>query len=439
MADTPGGPALGKLQRQSLFRRFLVEVWSFLGWAFGAGGAAATGDLIDLRNASLRRKQVQRLTPAEVAAAIVKNTDHQLDWEEEAAENGVPPDRLAVIVDATGNPPGPETLLDMLNRGFIDVAEVKRGMRQGYLKDEWSEAYTALRYRLLPPEQVVQALVQGHVEDATARDLWANAGMLPGLFDIAYETAGNPPGIVEMLHLWNRGVVTEAQVDQAIKESRVKDKYIAPLKALAVYLPPPRTITTLLSHGAIDQATAKRLFQDAGLSPTLADAYVQSALHTKTASHKELSVSEVRTLYADGVLDRATALHDLSLVGYAETEANLLLDLATAQQKRKLRDASVTRVRTVFLQRKIDRATAEGDLAKLGLDSEAIANNLTMWEVLQTTPTRTLSVGELNSAYKKGLITHDDFVARATGLGYSPDDAEILAEIDVPPTTTTGA
>lgn len=375
------------------------------------------------------------LTPEQCAAGVVKGSIPGGDWVGEAKLSGLDDVRFAAMVAMTGNPPGPETLLTMLNRGIIGPDDVRRGMAEGYLRNDWIDAYGNLAHSLLSPAEVIQAVVQNHLDDANGRAVWAADGMDPTQYDIALATAGNPPGVMEMLTLMKRGYMSEADVEQGIRESRLKDKYIPAVLHLAEYLPPPRTVTTLLAHGAIDQPTAQDLFQKAGLSPALAAAYVQSALHVKTASQKQLTVSEVSSLYSDGILTQQQALDDLSKVGYAESDAQLVLDLADAKAAQKLRTQAVDRVRTMYLSRKLTDGQVQADLAKLGLDPTATSRLLTVWQVEQGTPTKTLSIAQLDKAYKDSIITHDDYINRALGLGYSPDDAEILAQIDVPPPT----
>lgn len=375
------------------------------------------------------------LTADQCAVGVVKHAIDHMTAAEEARLSGYDAARFDTLITMTGNPPGPETLMTMWNRRIIDEEGVRRGLHQGILRDDWTDNYLKLQTRVLTGAEVVEAAVQNHLGDAEARRRWEMADGDPADYDIAYATHGNPPGVQEMLFMWRRGKLTEAEVIQGIRESRLKDKYIKPMMEMAEYLPPARTVTTLLAHGAIDTMRAHQLFQANGLSDEMATAYVASAMHTKTATQKELTVGQVTALYADGILTREQGLADLHKVGFGDPEANLILDLAEAKAEQQVRTHAIGRVRAMYLAHKTDLGKAQADLAKLGVDAAQTQRLLTVWEIEQAAPSKTLTLGQLNAALKDDLITKDDYLTRVISLGYDQADAELLSKIAVPPET----
>lgn len=416
----------------------LLWVGGVIGGVFLGAQALAIAVVRSITQSENNKYPNQPLTPEQCAVGVIKNTRPGADWQGEARLSGLDDPRFQAMVDMTGNPPGPETVLDMWNRGKIDEATAVQGLRESYLRPEWVPHMQSIRYAILSGLEVVRAAVQGHLSDSDARAKWAESGRDPGDYDVAYATEGRPPGIQQMIELWHRGYVGEADVVQAIKESDIKDKYIPAVLHLGDYFPPPRTITTLLSHGAMDVPTAHKYFMAAGLSDELATIYVNSALHAKSASHKELAVGQVKSLYADGIITRAEALQYLARIGYDDQTGNLVLDLADSAAEQKLRAAAVNRVRALFVADKINAAQVHADLARAGLDAPAADRLLKYWGIEQSAPFKTLTLGQINSAYKKGLIDEGDFLARARGLGYDLADAQLLAAIDIPPSDNPG-
>lgn len=413
----------------------ILWIGGMIGAVLSGAAAYATSIVRAIANQVNDEYPNAALSPEQCAVGVVKNTRPGADWRGEARLSGVDEERFDAMVGLTGNPPGPETVLDMLNRGIVDESTAEQGLRESYLRPEWVPIMMRLRYGILSGLEVVRAAVQGHLSDGDARARWAASGRDPADYDVAFQTAGRPPGIEQMLHLMHRQLVTAADVEQAIRESDIKDKYIPAVMRLGDYLPPPRTITTLLSHGAIDTGRAHELFMKAGLDEQLATEYVNSALHAKSASHKELAVGQVKSLYSDGVITRAQALGYLAQIGYDAQAGGLVLDLADAAAEQKLRQAAVNRVRALFVAGKINAAQVHADLARAGLDAAAADRLLTYWGIEQSAPFKTLTLGQINAAFKKGLIDRGDFLARARGLGYDLADANLLADIDVPPTT----
>lgn len=422
-------------EHPGVFESVVLWIGAFVGAMIFGAAAGATAFIRALTQRANAQRPNQPLSAAECAAGVVKGAIPYEDALSEARLNGYDRERFDALVTVTGNPPGPETLIGMLHRGITDEEGVKRGLRQGYFRNDWIDEYLNLQHNLLSPAEVINADVQNQMPKQQARAQWAELGMRPWDYDVAYGVAGNPPGVEQMLHLRNRGVMTTEEVIQGIRESRVKDKYIDKVLHLGEYLPPPRSITTLLAHGALDTMRAHQLFMAAGLSDELATAYVASALHVKTATQKELTVSQVTGLYADGILTRAQAVEDLAKVGYAGTEANLVLDLADAKAEQRLRVGAIDRIRTMFLSHKLNLAEAHADLAKLGVEGVQLERLVKVWQIEEQAPTKSLTLGQLNAAYKDELIPKADYLSRVIGLGYSAADADLLSKIQVPPET----
>lgn len=371
------------------------------------------------------------LSASEAALGVVKGAVDRVDAIEEARLNGVDLLRFEALERMTGNPPGPDTLIAEWRRGHITDADLDKGLRQGILKPEWIPFYRRLRHVPMTAETYVRSAVEGDLDMATAFQKASEQGLSHEDADLLFRVMGDVPGIQAILDLWHRKQITEAQVDDAIRDSHYKTRYSEMIKMTGEYWPPPRTTTTLLSHGAITSEEANRYFEAAGMSPELARAYTASALHTKTASHKELTVTQVGQLYTDHLITRDQALDDLARVGYGGPEATLLLDLADAKARQKIRQEAINGIRHVYLARRLDQAGAMADLAKFGVPADQQASLLELWELQRLTPSHVLTIGQLNQAFKKDIIDRAEFERRAVDLGYTPDDATILAQIDL--------
>lgn len=411
--------------------KIMFVFFGLAGSILGSASAAASAVTIAFRNKALHTNPDVTLTPSEVAVALVKNAFDPGELVDEARTSGISPERLEVMRKITGNPPGPESLLDQWRRGLIDDVTFVHGLRSGFLHDEWVGFYRNLRHIPLSPGAYLQGAVEGHIDLGAAIAKVDTLGMSEADATLVYETLGNPPGVHEMGVLWKRGFITRDQLVEAIKESHYKNKYIDPLIDSFTYFPPPRTITTLLAHAALTPAQAQDYFQKAGLTPELAAAYVASALHVKTATHKELSASTVTQLFEDGLISRQQAIQDLAKINYEVAEANLLLDLADAKAKQKIRTEAINGIQALYKAFKIDDATARSDLTKVGVDGKQIDDLLQLWQITRALPSKTLTVAQLQHAYKENLITRAQFITRAVQIGYVLDDAEILASLVV--------
>ena len=423
----------------SVFKQALLDILTALGLGFGAGSAAAAGELRRLQSLGFQGNQSTPLSAELAATAVVKNETGGLDMVQEAAYNGVSGSRFQVMIDATGNPPGPETLAEMLNRGAIDDATWAKGLRQGYLKDEWIDAQRAVRTNLIPAAEIVQAVVQDQLSMETGRALWAQVGMFPDHFDIAVATAGNPPGPTETLTMLNRGIFTADDAAQALRESRLKDKYIPQFLQLARRRIPFRTLNTLVKNKAISVEYALQQLEELGYSEADAQALIKSALTATTTAHHALTEAQIVALYEAHKSTQAEAVAQLVTLGYDAQDAAEVLALGDTRALLKLRDQVVTALRGRFIAHRIDEATTRADLAAAGVEADQQDQLLTLWKIEQTANPRELTEAQLRAAVNANVIPVTEYTSRLVGMGYTAGDADILTQTHFPPTTAAAA
>src|SRR4029077_10924982 len=104
------------------------------------------------------------------------------------------------------------------------------------------------------------------LSEAAARDKAHQNGLEPADFAPMLATAGEPLSRTEMEQLYNRGLVSKGEVDQALKESRLKPKYTDLAFDLHVRLPEPRQVITALNNGTITKEAAAKILAQYGFS-----------------------------------------------------------------------------------------------------------------------------------------------------------------------------
>lgn len=409
----------------------IVNFFATMVAVFYGGFSIAPPIMQSAVNLSWRTHQYLPLSPAQAATAAVRGHMSVSDAAAEATLSGLDGDRFLTLYNTTGNAPGPETLMAMLRRNIIDGGAFFRGIAQGLTRTEWADELAALRYGPPSAAQAILGAVQNHLDPAAARTIVAEDGIDPSNYDWLYQNAGRPIAIGQALRLWNRGDITEAAVEQAIRESDIKDKYITAVKALRIYVPPVRTVTAMARSGSINDARATELYHENGVRDADIAGYLAEAHHTKTATAAthHLTQGVIVEGYRNGALARAEALVHLVQLGYVEADATLMLDVADAQVIAQRHTSEVARVRTLYLGRKITRATAAGDLDKLGVQAGARDAMLGEWDVIRVVPTKELTVGQLTQLHKRELLSDAEYGDRLVAIGYTPADADLLVTL----------
>jgi hypothetical protein len=367
------------------------------------------------------------LSPADAALAVLRTEMSQSEGAAKAALSGVDAADFNTLVLNTGEPPGAESLMEALRRGFIDQARFEHGIVQSRIRNEWIDVLTALRYSPMSIADAVNSVIQGYQDEAQAAAIAEQNGLEPGQIDVLIETAGEPLSRTELEQLFNRGLIDQATVEQGIRESRVKNKYIPDALALHVRLPEPRQIVSAIRYGAISQDDGAKLLTQYGYTPDVVGVLIATGLAEKTGAAKELTLAEIKTLYIDGIFTVGQATSYAQLLGYDDTEMGYLIAAWNFSAQAANTRQAVGVIRSRFIARVIDWTEAAAALTSLGIPDAAQSTYQATWLVEQSVRLATLTPAQIVAAVKKDLIgpraARDRLIAEH---GYTADDANIL-------------
>jgi len=379
----------------------------------------------DVQALLLQLAQIE-LSPPDLADMVVRGIKTSVDATAIAAKSGMTADDFNSMILITGEPPGLMQMLEGYRRGFIDQATLERGIRQSRYRDEWIPLLEQLRFEPMSVADAVNAVVQNHLAMAEGEAIAEQNGLEPGAFSVLYETAGEPLSRTEMEDLYNRGLVTEDQVKQALLESRVKDKYIDLAFQLHKKILPANLIQRALRFGAITQADAIKALADDGYSPEDAQVLVASGSAEKLQAYRDKIVSAVESAFEDNTIpeDQAQAL--IVAMGYEDTEAAFILQAAGFRRSAKVVNQVADNVRSKYISHVITRIQASGDLDAVGIPAAQRDFMLSLWDIEYSAHVRHLTEAQVVKAVTDSLITSDDGTQRLTDMGYSAVDAALL-------------
>jgi hypothetical protein len=323
----------------------------------------------------------------------------------------------------------------LYRRNQIDATRLRTGLRQSDVRDEWYNELLDLRYLPMSVGEVITAALKHHLDPATARTYLGFAGMDPAHFDTLLASAGRPLGLEEMLHLLNRGKMTEAQVRQGIAQSDVNDDYTDFALELRHYFPPPRSIVPMLRSEAITEAQARQLLTYYGVGEPWASAFITEAHHTSSSGVKEVTQANVVSMYVDRFLTRAEALARLEKLKYSPGDATLLLDFADEKRHAQLITSAARAIGSRYVGYRITRTEAQDALTRAEVPVNAAADMLHLWDIEREANQLDVSPSQIVGALRRGLITpaqaHDRLLAR----GVAPADLAVVVVDGWPPTS----
>jgi hypothetical protein len=367
--------------------------------------------------------------------ALLKGHISEARARELTAQNGLEPSDFDALYATAGEPLSLTELLEARRRGFIDAATLAKGIRQGRMRDDWIPTAEKLTYAPMSTAVAIDAAVQGHITLTRAKELTTQNGLEPADFQAVYETAGEPLSRTEMEQLYNRGEVTAEQVKQALRESRLKDKYINDALKLHVRLPEARLIVEMITHGTVTRAEGIALLRESGYTAETAKQLVEYGEVTATGTHKALAASTIVKLYEDKLIPRTEAVTMLEGLKYSAESAGFLLQLADLTAQNKLIQQAVEAIRAAYLNHHLSDHEAIFELEAADVPPAARAQYLQFWTIERAVKRRTLTEAQIVKAFTKNMFDPDDTdknrteaCIRLNQLGFNDIDAALLLD-----------
>jgi hypothetical protein len=458
-------------------------------FAFGVATAPVLHPAVrELENLAWAQYQSRPLDAGTAAGIVAEDVELQAWGEGEASLTGISKDRFDALLGEALNAPGIGELYAMWRRSAIDDAAFAHGLRKAKLEPRWDAPLRALHDVLLSPDTLANARQQGFVDVARQHSESALQGVTNDRADILFELSGNPPGPETLEAWWRRGILTQAEFEQGIREGRTKTKYIPFYEAARQPLLSAALAVRLYLKGWYTKAQRDALGAQWGYSSAQMEdwflsegrpatphqihiGYARGATLPGAANEEEairtaVKQSDVRPEYADLIyasrysLPSAFALRGLVESG-AITQArgeSILVDSGWPPDLAAevaaswagagggtTADAHESKAQTQlwntthasYKAYEISAQTATQALTKAGVNAATIPNVLSIWDAERALIRERLTAGDLRKAYRKQdqnpatgqAWTRADVIAQLLLLGYTDADAEAYLNI----------
>lgn len=370
--------------------------------------------------------RIEPLSPAEAALAVLRGNMTNADGTQAAGAWGIDPATFDVLVANTGEPIDLTQLQEAYRRHIIDQDRLVHGIRQSRVRNEWIDVVEALRYGPMSVADAVNARVQNHIDEATMKSIADDNGLVPGQVDILYLTAGEPLSRGEASELVNRGEMTEAEFVQDLRESRLKDKYIARAFELRRRLLEPRMLSSAVEVGAVSHDYAIQVALSYGYNKKDAEILVNEGSARKLRTYRDRVVAGIESLYEANAITGDQAQDLIKPLGYEGSEAQFILEAANFRRNERLLASGISAVRSKYVGRHITAQKASGYLDAMGVPSGQRDELLAVWGIEHAANVKQLTEAQVMKALKLQLITTQQATDRLIAMGYSAADAALL-------------
>lgn len=381
-----------------------------------------------------------RLSPADLANAEQQGFTDIIDIAAEAREIGLTPDRLELLHQLAGLPPGVETGLAMLRRKIIDTGQFAELVRTGHTKTKWTPQLLELETQVLTMDTYARLWLKGWIDEQEANAGGALTGFSPDDVKRQYLSMGRPAAPQQMATGIARGAtgpdgvpMDEAQFLKGIRESDIRPEWGPMLYEIRFAYPPLFQINRLVTGGAISAATAIEWAEKDRYAPEVIDALRTYWSTQGGAAGKELTKAEALAEYEGGFITEAELRTLLANLGESQHAIDLLVHLGDARRVKSARDSGITALGKAYLGHDVSRAQALTTLGELGVSSEAASSIVGVWDIELGMSRRALTEAELLRAWRRGVLTTAEVTTELAARGYSaPDISTLLGETFTP-------
>lgn len=423
------GEPLGLQELQSALRRGFIDTARF---SRGVRQSRTRNEWNDIALAL-------RFAPPSTADAIEASIQGYMTKEQArkyAEQNGLEASAFDPLWLTAGEPLSRTEMTDLVNRGEATLEQYRKALAQSRLKDSYIELSTKLIKRPMSVADAVEGNVQGYLTVAQSDAIMSENGLRDQDRIILRDIAGEPLSKTEMLRLHRMGKVTVDEVKQALRESRLKNKYIDHALELTEVIPPIFEIRILLQQGAITDAQATTLIHELGYPQWLIAPIVKAFSSGGATAHKTITEGMLADLYLEQAINGTEFRDALKALGYSTGNIELIVEVNDWKAELAARNALISKVRSQYVGRKINEATAQADLLAAFIPSTVVDKIMGDMNLEIAAQVRLLSEAQIATAWQLGLFDQigtaantDAATAYLERLGYTAPDARILLEI----------
>lgn len=437
-ADAPGPQQLAT----ALLRGIIAEA---------GGGPDATTFEQGIRESRLGGKwapMIKALSAAvlsapDAASAVVRGFLSEADGQAEAAKSGVSASVFRTLVELSGDAPGPQQLAEALRRGAIpesgggpDGVSFEAGIQEGRLANKWAPTIKALAMLWPTPVDALDAALKGQISPAEGEALYQKLGGDPQFYTWLLDSQGSGPTPLEAADWARRGIIpwdgtgpTVTSYEQAVKESRYRNKWANAYKAQAEYIPPPYSILTMLKDGAVTKEQATGWLQKQGATADVIAAMIAEADATDLSQFRGLTTTTVLNMYYNRLVTEADATDMLVSLHVSKAAVPLMLAYADLQKAIAQQNNAVNRIGSLYAARKITEATARQSLITLQVPAHAVSEIITTWQLENSINVKLLTEAQIADAWEFGIMTEAEALTELQNIGYTPYDAWVILSL----------
>jgi hypothetical protein len=400
----------------------------------GAQVGASLGVKIAQLGSKVREESLVRSTPAlvklvsQVAEAEGRKRADALNgalsgWLEEHASSSPLPSGITSLFGKLGGAVGFAGQQVLVQAIAFGVGFALSATLTPWFNDMTQAAWRLNPSNILTPEQLALAVLKGNMDQGPAAAEALSSGVTADRFQVILDNTGEPISPGELLTLWRRGKVSDDRLEQALRQSRVRNEWFPELQELGIQWPSWSEFLDAYLEGQVEEGQARALYAKAGGDPELFELLFNTRGQAPTPN-QALDLLNRGIIAERGRGPEATSYEQAFLEGpWRNKWLDVFLALRTyIVPPRSVRPMVAAGAWTV--QRGME------ELAKSGVPSDTAQAILEEATAGKLATEKDLVKADLLAAYRDGLMEAPQAEQSLQELGYDQGEAQLILAIE---------
>jgi hypothetical protein len=405
-----------------------------------AGFAIGQASSIALRPLFLTlAKQVNKMLPAEMlgaydyATAYLRGYISAQDFYNYLGELGLPTETIEMIKGLKNPLLNVGEIQVLYNRKEITEAQaISRLQQLGYGPEEIPQLLKLAKYIPSVPDFVRMAVREvftpevaekyGQFEDyPPAFEEYAKmAGLSPEYAKYYWAAHWELPSISMGFEMYHRGIITYEDLKTLLRTLDVMPYWREKLIKLSETPFTRIDVRRMYKAGVLTREEVTRAYMDLGYNEDKATKLTDFVCADANLENRELTKSELLTLYRERALTHDEIMGELKALGYSNEEIEFLIFIADFQKSKEKLNALKNAMKASYFAGLSSRNDVLVFLEKQAIPAAEVQELLDLWDAEREVRVTLPSIGDLRQFLKYGVIDQETFRGCAQGLGY-PD------------------
>jgi len=349
------------------------------------------------------------------------------------AMNGVPNEAITWYSELGKPLLDDSTLTQLMWRGEITDFSVTTELKKRGYSDQLIEQWKQVREVIPSPNELISIAVREGFNDRVAQQFGYDEdfpviaaayakmqGMDTKFFKAAWRAHWNLPGLVQVREMYHRDIVTEEDLRVYLKAADLpifwRDAIIKWMDRVVTRVDARR----MYDLGIWDEARVFAHHKELGYNDDDAGDMTMWVALNYMSDDRDLTKSDVLTMYQDGILNEFEATSYLEALDYKPSAIALMIAHRDLKRDEQYERQIISNVKALFIGGLYDRTDVFAKLGKIATPDAVIKQNLAVWDLEKERKVMVPTTTQLRDMVLEGVITVDTFIVEMRNKKY-PD------------------